>query len=115
MGGPEFSAPELPHPPGRGSQSDLQGLGRSEEDDSARENSRWRPGDSYPSRWCHADRSAAGVKYRVLIVDDEPGIRQALKQVLEYEKLQVKVTASGGEALTLYADFNPHLVFLDVK
>jgi two-component system, NtrC family, nitrogen regulation response regulator NtrX len=55
------------------------------------------------------------VKYRVLIVDDEPGIRQALKQVLEYEKLQVKVTASGGEALTLYTDFHPHLVFLDVK
>jgi two-component system, NtrC family, nitrogen regulation response regulator NtrX len=55
------------------------------------------------------------VKYRVLIVDDEPGIRQALKQVLEYEKLQVKVTASGGEALTVYPDFRPHLVFLDVK
>ena len=52
---------------------------------------------------------------RVLIVDDEAGIRQALKQVLEYESLEVRVAASGGEAITLYSEFRPHLVFLDVK
>ena len=55
------------------------------------------------------------MKYRVLIVDDEPGVRQALKQVLEYEKMAVKVAGSGGEALTLYPEYRPHLVFLDVK
>jgi two-component system nitrogen regulation response regulator NtrX len=52
---------------------------------------------------------------RILIVDDEAGIRQALKQVLEYEKLVVRVASSGGEAITLYPEFKPHLVFLDVK
>jgi len=52
---------------------------------------------------------------RVLIVDDEAGIRQALKQVLEYEDLQVRVASSGGEAINLYTEFRPHLVFLDVK
>ena len=52
---------------------------------------------------------------RVLIVDDEAGIRQALKQVLEYEDLQVRVAASGGEAISLYSEFKPQLVFLDVK
>ena len=52
---------------------------------------------------------------RVLIVDDEPGIRQALKQVLEYEGLEVRAAASGGEAITLYPDARPDLVFLDVK
>jgi two-component system, NtrC family, nitrogen regulation response regulator NtrX len=55
------------------------------------------------------------MSHRILIVDDETGIRQALKQVLEYEHLQVRVAASGGEALTLYPEFRPHLVFLDVK
>jgi two-component system, NtrC family, nitrogen regulation response regulator NtrX len=55
------------------------------------------------------------MKHKVLIVDDEAGVRQALKQVLEYEKLEVRVAASGGEALTLYPEFRPHLVFLDVK
>jgi two-component system nitrogen regulation response regulator NtrX len=52
---------------------------------------------------------------RVLIVDDEAGIRQALKQVLEYEDLVVRVASSGGEAITVYPEFRPHLVFLDVK
>ena len=52
---------------------------------------------------------------RLLIVDDEPGIRDALRQVLEFEGLVVKTAASGGEALTLYPEFRPHLVFLDVK
>jgi two-component system nitrogen regulation response regulator NtrX len=55
------------------------------------------------------------VSHRILIVDDEAGIRQALKQVLEYEKLVVRVAASGGEAITMYSDYRPHLVFLDVK
>jgi two-component system nitrogen regulation response regulator NtrX len=55
------------------------------------------------------------MSHRILIVDDEAGIRQALKQVLEYEDLVVRVAASGGEAITLYPEFRPHLVFLDVK
>src|SRR6058998_1224721 len=52
---------------------------------------------------------------RVLIVDDEKGIREALKQVLEYEEIDVQACASGAEALVRYAEFRPHLVFLDVK
>ncbi|MDP3910381.1 MAG: sigma-54 dependent transcriptional regulator [Gemmatimonadales bacterium] len=52
---------------------------------------------------------------RVLIVDDEKGIREALKQVLEYEEIEVAVCASGHEAVRVYPDFQPHLVFLDVK
>ncbi len=52
---------------------------------------------------------------RVLVVDDEKGIREALKQVLEYEEIDVQTCASGPEALRLYPEFRPHLVFLDVK
>ena len=52
---------------------------------------------------------------RVLIVDDEKGIREALKQVLEYEEIEVQTCASGHEALSVYPEFRPHLVFLDVK
>jgi two-component system nitrogen regulation response regulator NtrX len=55
------------------------------------------------------------VSPRILVVDDEPGIRQALKQVLEYEGMEVRGAASGGEALTIYPEFRPELVFLDVK
>ncbi len=55
------------------------------------------------------------MRRRVLIVDDEKGIREALKQVLEYEEIDVQTCASGHEALRLYPEFRPHLVFLDVK
>jgi two-component system nitrogen regulation response regulator NtrX len=52
---------------------------------------------------------------RVLVIDDEQGIRAALGQLLEYEGYDVR-TASGGEAgLAEYESFRPHLVFLDVK
>jgi two-component system, NtrC family, nitrogen regulation response regulator NtrX len=55
------------------------------------------------------------MRRRVLIVDDEKGIREALKQVLEYEEIDVQTCASGHEALRVYPEFQPHLVFLDVK
>lgn len=53
--------------------------------------------------------------HRILIIDDEPGIREALRQVLEYEGMAVTLAASGGEGLTLYPNLRPHVVFLDVK
>ncbi|MBI1966355.1 MAG: sigma-54-dependent Fis family transcriptional regulator [Gemmatimonadetes bacterium] len=52
---------------------------------------------------------------RVLIVDDEKGIRDALRQVLEYEDIEVRTCVSGYEGLQAYPEFRPHLVFLDVK
>jgi two-component system, NtrC family, nitrogen regulation response regulator NtrX len=55
------------------------------------------------------------VSRRVLIVDDESGIRAALGQLLEYEGYEVKAVANGRDGLTAYAEFQPQLVFLDVK
>jgi two-component system, NtrC family, nitrogen regulation response regulator NtrX len=55
------------------------------------------------------------VSRRVLVVDDEKGIREALQQLLEYEEIAVEACASGSEALQRYPEFRPHLVLLDVK
>ncbi len=52
---------------------------------------------------------------RILVVDDEEGIRHVLKQVLEYEGHAVRTAAGGGEALTLHEEWGPDLTFLDVK
>jgi two-component system nitrogen regulation response regulator NtrX len=52
---------------------------------------------------------------RILVVDDEPGIRQALAQLLEYEGYEVTTAAGGAEGLAVAARVRPHLVFLDVK
>jgi two-component system nitrogen regulation response regulator NtrX len=52
---------------------------------------------------------------RVLIVDDEPGIRAALSQLLEYEGYDVRAVSSGKEGIATYETFRPQLTFLDVK
>jgi two-component system nitrogen regulation response regulator NtrX len=52
---------------------------------------------------------------RVLVVDDEAGVREAMRQLLEFEQIEVRTVASGDEALAAYPEFAPHLVFLDVK
>ncbi len=52
---------------------------------------------------------------RILVIDDEPGIRQALGQLLEYEGLDVRTVSSGAEGIAVYGSFRPQLVFLDVK
>ncbi|MBM3276336.1 MAG: sigma-54-dependent Fis family transcriptional regulator [Gemmatimonadetes bacterium] len=52
---------------------------------------------------------------RVLVIDDEPAVREALKQVIEYEGLEVQLASSGREGLLLFPEFRPHVVVLDVK
>ena len=52
---------------------------------------------------------------RILIVDDEQGIRAALTQLLEYEGYEVQTAASGPEGIALYSHWRPQLTFLDVK
>ena len=52
---------------------------------------------------------------RILIVDDEQGIRGALGQLLEFEGYEVRTAANAVDGLAEYARFRPHLVFMDVK
>ena len=52
---------------------------------------------------------------RVLVIDDEQGIRQALGQLLEYEGFEVRTASGGTEGIGEYEKWRPHLVFLDVK
>lgn len=52
---------------------------------------------------------------RILVVDDEAGIRGALGQLLEYEGYDVRSASSGADGIAEYAKWRPHLVFLDVK
>ncbi|HLB54392.1 MAG TPA: sigma-54 dependent transcriptional regulator [Gemmatimonadales bacterium] len=61
------------------------------------------------------ERKGSAMGNRVLVIDDEGGIREALRQVLEYEAWEVRTAASGGEGINLYSEFRPHVVLLDVK
>ncbi len=55
------------------------------------------------------------MSHRVLVVDDEAGIRAALRQLLEYEGYEVLVASGGDEALRRHREERPHLILLDVK
>jgi two-component system nitrogen regulation response regulator NtrX len=52
---------------------------------------------------------------RILVVDDEDGIRRVLSQLLEYEGHDVKAASSAAECLAIFPEFQPDLTFLDVK
>lgn len=52
---------------------------------------------------------------RILVVDDEEGIRRVLGQLLEYEGHDVRLAGGAGECLQIYPEFRPDLTFLDVK
>lgn len=52
--------------------------------------------------------------YRILVVDDEPHIRQILKFTLEKAGYQVFTASDGEEALGRAVETKPHLVLLDV-
>ncbi|MBT8489161.1 MAG: response regulator, partial [Gemmatimonadetes bacterium] len=52
---------------------------------------------------------------RLLVIDDESGIRSALAQVFEYEGHEVTEAADGHEGIELADSFRPDVIFLDVK
>ena len=56
-----------------------------------------------------------GASGDLLVVDDEPGIRRALRQMLEYEGYAVRTAENGLRALELYRDRPADLVLLDIK
>ena len=52
---------------------------------------------------------------RILVIDDEQGIRAALGQLLEFEGYEVRSIANAADGIAEYQKWRPHLVFLDVK
>jgi DNA-binding response OmpR family regulator len=55
------------------------------------------------------------MKTRVLIVDDEPSVRDSIRQVLERAGYEVTPTADGAEAALHFRAVPPDLVLLDLN
>jgi two-component system nitrogen regulation response regulator NtrX len=51
----------------------------------------------------------------ILVIDDEEGIRESVRMILEYEKYEVHVASDGETGLALVQKNSPDLVLLDVK
>ncbi|HEY0970609.1 MAG TPA: sigma-54 dependent transcriptional regulator [Gemmatimonadales bacterium] len=62
-----------------------------------------------------SDESTPGAGRRVLVVDDERGIRAALGQLLEYEGYDVRTADNADAGIAAFQEFRPHLTFLDIK
>ncbi|MBD3422744.1 MAG: response regulator [Chitinivibrionales bacterium] len=52
--------------------------------------------------------------YRILLVDDEPGIRKILRLFLELEGFQIFEAITANQAMQVIKKEKPHLVILDV-
>jgi two-component system nitrogen regulation response regulator NtrX len=55
------------------------------------------------------------MKPRVLVVDDEPAIRDTMRMILDYEGYETLLAASGEEGLAAIERDQPDIVFLDIK
>ena len=55
------------------------------------------------------------MKERILVVDDDEGVRDAIAMTLEYEGYECLFARSGQEGLDLIASESPDLVLLDIK
>jgi two-component system nitrogen regulation response regulator NtrX len=55
------------------------------------------------------------VKPKILVVDDEEGIRSSLKMIFEYEGYECLLAANGPAAVKIIEKESPDLVFLDIK
>jgi two-component system nitrogen regulation response regulator NtrX len=55
------------------------------------------------------------MKPRVLVVDDEPAIRDTMRMILDYEGYETLLAASGEEGLAAIERDAPDMVFLDIK
>ena len=52
---------------------------------------------------------------KILVVDDEQGVRAALGQLLEYEGYEVRAVSNAADGISEYQKWKPNLVFMDVK
>ena len=54
-------------------------------------------------------------EFRIMVVDDQVENALLLTEILAFPGLQVRVANSGAQALALYATWQPHLVWMDIR
>jgi len=55
------------------------------------------------------------LNWKILIIDDEPELRDIMKDMLEEERYQVFCASNGSEGILLNEQNNPDLILLDLR
>lgn len=61
------------------------------------------------------DRESSPKRLKILVVDDEPGVREILTSLLANEGYETSTAESGSTALEEIQNFQPHITFLDIR
>ncbi len=91
-------------------------LARDDEIPSFKVGGSWRFKKSSLDAWAgmQEQRSRVGAK-RILVIDDDPGIRRVVQRSLERNGLTVDTAGGSDEVLPIIEDERPDLIFLDLK
>ncbi len=54
------------------------------------------------------------IKPRILIIDDDEGIRNLIASILSNDQYQIEQAENGHQALEIFHTFQPHIIILDV-
>ena len=54
-------------------------------------------------------------KTTIMVIDDQPGIRRLLAEVLQEDGYNIVIAANGYEALQKVKETTPHLILMDMK
>lgn len=52
---------------------------------------------------------------KILVVDDQVGVRRLLGEAFREDPYEIKLAANGAEALQLFGEFRPNLILMDMK
>lgn len=55
------------------------------------------------------------MNYKMLIVDDQKGVRRLLEEIFKKEGFIIDCASDGQEAIQKTGSFNPHIILMDMK
>jgi CheY-like chemotaxis protein len=68
-----------------------------------------------PGQWAPDSGLADGIPYRLLVVEDVDSNRQLLVQFLQPLGFDVRQAANGQEAIDVWEQWKPHLIWMDMR
>ncbi len=68
-----------------------------------------------PGRLAAGQRAPDGRAYRLLVAEDMPESRELLVNMLEQLGFEVRAAVNGQEAIDVWQEWRPHLIFMDMR